>query len=379
MKVLVVPSWYPSKSYPNNGSFFKEQIEALKNSGVDVTVLCIDIPYRKTKKDFKYFIQNSYVENGVKVIRYVLPLSFLHRMPKLYYGVLKNFSKYVYRKLWHNHGFDVVQAHSFLIGGYVALHLKKLSGCKCVITEHTSKILLNALNSTEKAVLKECVEKSDAFVCVSNNLKKNVKTMTNSSKDILVYPNLLNSQFEFQTKNMEGEFVISSIGNLIPLKRMDLLIDAFCRAFSSEDKVRLEIVGAGIEHDKLVKMINKSERESQIVLRGLLSRQEVGGVLQKSHVMALLSEKETFGVSYIEALATGNVIIGVDNGGANDIVTKENGVIAHYSDAEEIAKTLRLVYENYSTYEPKKISEMCVERYGEIAFSKFYKQLFKTL
>ena len=29
MKELIIPSWYPSKSYPNNGSFFKEQAEAL--------------------------------------------------------------------------------------------------------------------------------------------------------------------------------------------------------------------------------------------------------------------------------------------------------------------------------------------------------------
>ena len=50
MKVLIIPSWYPSKSYPNNGSFFKEQAEAFKHEGIEVDILCIDIPYRKTKE-----------------------------------------------------------------------------------------------------------------------------------------------------------------------------------------------------------------------------------------------------------------------------------------------------------------------------------------
>lgn len=379
VKVLVLPSWYPSKSYPNNGIFFKEQIEALKKSNMDVTVLCIDIPYRTTKRDFKYFVKNIYIENNIKVYRYVLPLSFLHRMPKMYYKFLKYFSRYVYWRLFRKQKYDVIHAHSFLKGGYMALQLRKLLDCKCVITEHTSKILTNSLNDVEKTILKECVEGSSAFVCVSNNLKTHVESMVNSKKEILVYPNLVSGQFSFENKGYEGDFVIASVGNLIPLKRMDLLVDSFCQAFSKEEKIKLEIVGAGVEYDKLENMIINNQRENQVVLHGMLTREEVKKVLQRSHVMALISENETFGVSYIEALAMGNVIVGVNNGGANDIITEENGIIAHYSDAYEIAKTLRYIYENYALYSPVDISKACVDKYGEVAFGQFYAQLFERL
>ncbi|MFQ7120328.1 MAG: hypothetical protein ACLRPW_10415 [Intestinibacter sp.] len=98
MKVLIIPSWYPSKSYPNNGSFFKEQAEAFKREGIEVDILCIDIPYRKTRKDFSYFTKNSYVENGINVYRYVFPVGVLHRFPKLYYVFLKWIAKRIYEK-----------------------------------------------------------------------------------------------------------------------------------------------------------------------------------------------------------------------------------------------------------------------------------------
>lgn len=378
MKVLIIPSWYPSKSYPNNGSFFKEQAEAFKREGIEVDILCIDIPYRKTRKDFSYFTKNSYVENGINVYRYVFPVEVLHRFPKLYYVFLKWIAKRIYEKELKGKKYDVIQAQSFLIGGYVGVCLKKTFGCKCVITEHTSKILKSDLNQVEKKVLKKCMEESDRFVCVSENLKSNVMKMTQTQKNIEVFPNLVNEIFSYEKKEREP-FIFVSIGNLIPLKRMDLLIEAFCDTFSKTENVKLEIVGSGIEEKNLENIIKKNNRESQIVLCGALTRKEVSKVLKKSHVMALVSEKETFGIVYIEALASGNILIGSDNGGANDIITKENGIILKDSSKLELGKTLRMMYEQYSQYNSEQISKNAICKYGEKAFVRRYRQLFEEV
>ena len=332
MKVLIIPSWYPSKSYPNNGSFFKEQAEAFKREGIEVDILCIDIPYRKTRKDFSYFTKNSYVENGINVYRYVFPVGVLHRFPKLYYVFLKWIAKRIYEKELKGKKYDVIQAQSFLIGGYVGVCLKKTFGCKCVITEHTSKILKSDLNQVEKKVLKKCMEESDRFVCVSENLKSNVMKMTQTQKNIEVFPNLVNEIFSYEKKEREP-FIFVSIGNLIPLKRMDLLIEAFCDTFSKTENVKL----------------------------------------------ALVSEKETFGIVYIEALASGNILIGSDNGGANDIITKENGIILKDSSKLELGKTLRMMYEQYSQYNSEQISKNAICKYGEKAFVRRYRQLFEEV
>mgnify|MGYP000027107370 CR=1 FL=1 len=378
MKVLVIPSWYPSKNYPNNGIFFKEQTEALKRKGIDVTVLCIEIPYRKAKKEFSYIKKNYYIENGIPVYRYVFPVGILHKFPKVYYAFLKFVSERIYVKEFKEKGYDVIQAHSFLIGGYSAICLKKTFNCKCIITEHTSKILMEALNKVEKEKLKECVNESDEFVCVSNNLKKYVQKITKTQKEILVQPNMVSDLFK-SGKKTKDSFRFVSIGNLIPLKRMDLLIEAFCDAFSKEQDVSIDIYGDGPEYKRLENIIYKKDRKNQIILHGSVSREEIAQALQQSHVMALVSEKETFGVAYIEALASGNIIVGFKNGGADDIVTERNGILLSSDNVEAVSEALKKVKEEYERYNIEEIRKECKSLYGEESFSEMYIRCFENV
>ncbi len=213
MKILVIPSWYPSRSYPNNGIFFKEQAEAFKHNNCEVEILSIEIPYRKTKKDYKYFIKNEYIENGIHIYRYVFPVGILHRFPKMYYSFLNVVGKYIYNKEFKNRGNYVIHAHSFGIGGYIGVCIKKKFGVKCIITEHSSKILKQQLNKIERKILKKCVCESDEFVCVSENLKNSVVKLTGEDC-IRVYPNMVSNIFRFEKKRIKP-FSIVSIGNLI--------------------------------------------------------------------------------------------------------------------------------------------------------------------
>lgn len=45
------------------------------------------------------------------------------------------------------------------------------------------------------------MEESDRFVCVSENLKSNVMKMTQTQKNIEVFPNLVNEIFSYEKKN----------------------------------------------------------------------------------------------------------------------------------------------------------------------------------
>lgn len=371
MKILVIPSWYPSPAYPNNGSFFREQSLALFHAGAEVSVLVIEIPYRKTKKDFSYFRKHEYNDEGMRVIRYVFPLSFLHRLPRLYYFFLKCVGKRIYKKEFEKRNYMVVQAHSFFIGGYVAACLKKDFGCHCVITEHSSKILRSSLSFWEKQILKECIDVCDHFICVSHNLRDHVEKMTGKMGKAEVFPNMVSCLFDLTEKEC-SVFRFVSVGNLIAGKKMDLLIEAFVKAFSADERVTLQIVGEGEERSKLENLIRTYNRGNQIQLCGFLKRDQVSEILSRSHVMALVSEKETFGIAYVEALASGNVIVGANNGGANDIICKENGIIVQELTITEVAVALRYVYEHYELYNPGQISRACKIRYGEKAYTEAY-------
>jgi len=93
----------------------------------------------------------------------------------------------------------------------------------------------------------------------------------------------------------------------------------------------------------------------------------------------LVSEKETFGIAYIEALASGNVLIGSNNGGANDIITNNNGILLKDSSKNEVSEALRKVYEQYSQYDSEQISKDAIEKYGKKAFVKRYERMFEAI
>ena len=38
MKLLIIPSWYPTKLHQESGSFFRDRAHILKNNGLDVTI-----------------------------------------------------------------------------------------------------------------------------------------------------------------------------------------------------------------------------------------------------------------------------------------------------------------------------------------------------
>mgnify|MGYP000573917221 FL=1 len=61
------------------------------------------------------------------------------------------------------------------------------------------------------------MEESDRFVCVSENLKSNVMKMTQTQKNIEVFPNLVNEIFSYEKKEREP-FIFVSIGNFDPFK-----------------------------------------------------------------------------------------------------------------------------------------------------------------
>ncbi len=136
-------------------------------------------------------------------------------------------------------------------------------------------------------------------------------------------------------------------------------------------------MGGGKEYDTLNKMIKRENRGNQIVMTGALERDKVAELLRKSHVMALVSEQETFGIVYVEGLASGNVIIGAHNGGADDIITAQNGIFIKEFTEDSVCDAFKEVFTNYNKYNSQLISEIGQNMYGEKVFVDYYLKLFR--
>ncbi|MEG2250834.1 MAG: glycosyltransferase, partial [Bacilli bacterium] len=333
---------------------------------INVTVLFINYVYRKQKIERKFFKLYKEKNNNIILYRVDVPSFGLTRYSPLFYKYHKLIGIYMFRKIKKKGEFDLIHAHSFIKGGALALEIKKKYGIPFVITEHFSRISYNNLNSYETDILKKCCKYADCFITVSKALKRDINNIVKINFHCEIIPNLVNSNFVFEKK--DNSFVIASVGNLISGKKMDVLIKGFFEAHLVEETLELVIIGDGIQKNFLNNIIHELNAENYIKLLGSLSRNRVVKCLQKSKCMALISEKETFGVSYIEALATGNVLISYHNGGSEEIISKENGIFINKMEPELVKEAILYIYNNYNNYNIKEISKNCITHFGEEAY-----------
>jgi glycosyltransferase involved in cell wall biosynthesis len=100
------------------------------------------------------------------------------------------------------------------------------------------------------------------------------------------------------------------LGQLHPIKRVNVLIDAFARVREQLPEARLEIVGAPSAHGSdLQAQAWRLGLGDAVEFRGLIPEAEKGRALAAAHVFALLSASEGLPITPLEALACGTPVV----------------------------------------------------------------------
>lgn len=383
MHIMVIPSWYSSPRNTVHGSFFKEQFKALASSGEKITVAYNEIwPITLFGKIHEKRGINFNIEDELRTYRYkdynyfpknpLMFRSFNKRMDRLYQEIVKKEGKV-----------DIIHAHSAFWAGIAATYISKKYNIPLVITEHSSLKYAKYCKESYKKYIFEVYEKADALIAVGNGLKNELQEYVKRPIEVvsnMVELGLFNIQennSEKNTRNNEA-FKFFSCGYLEEGKGMDCLIKAFTKAFKG-DNTTLRIGADGSLKQALQNLIHELDMNNQIKLLGALSREEVSKEMKACDVFALASEHETFGVVYIEALACGKPIIGADNGGAEDIIREDNGIIAKKKDVEDLAKALIKMKDNYELYDKYKIREKTIFSYSEKVLVEKLKGVYKKV
>lgn len=380
MNILIVPSWYEARPGAQLGSFFREQALALKRSGCNVIVADATLQSMKSLKEKKLFTVQKKDDEGLMTYSYFMPSYGFMRTPKIAAKVYANNLDRLFRSIDKDgHKVDVIHAHSFYCAGVAATRIGKKYGIPVVVTEHSSAIISKKLDKQKIDLLKETVEECEKFICVGNGLKEAVIEYTRTTKDIAVIPNMVDKIFNYKEEKGSETFYFVSIGNLIQRKRFDLTIQAFAEIFRDNHNVKLTIIGDGPLKDELKNLAKAQGVENQVKFTGRMDRNSVARELQKSNVFVLASDYETFGVVYIEAMACGNPVIGTRNGGADDIINDDCGILVDTNDVLQLANAMKQIYSTYKSYDKKNIANQCDSQYGEKAISTQLKDVYSNI
>ncbi|MFW6016835.1 MAG: glycosyltransferase, partial [bacterium] len=224
---------------------------------------------------------------------------------------------------------------------------------------------------------RETYKYADQVIAVSNGLKSVLKNKFKVNAKYI--PNIVDTDIfqlnKFNKTNNNFNFI--SIGSLIKRKGMDLTIKAFNKVFADQANVKLIIIGGGPEHKNLEKLIKKLNLESRVKLTGRIERTEIAKYFNQSDCFVLASKGETFGVVFIEAMASGLPVIATRCGGPEHFIKKEQGLLIEKNNIEQLSKSMIKMYNNINDYDSKKISQMTVEQFSPESVAEQITEVYK--
>lgn len=198
----------------------------------------------------------------------------------------------------------------------------------------------NYHNNNKKYIKKiiKSVENLNYFVLVSNTLKEDYEKIV---KPTCIYiPNSLDEYPENKSKLNEKNII--SVGRLSSEKGFFDLIDVFKSVNQKYPEWCLNIVGDGVEKEKIQNKINQFMLQDNIKLHGYQSKDYINQLLSKSSIYVMTSYTESFGIVLLEAFSYGIPAIAFDsaNGPTEIISNNWDGYLVSNRDKEQMAKRI---------------------------------------
>ena len=339
MKVLYITTMYPIPEFPQQGIFFFFLVKALKKLGVDVTV-AVPIPfYDKHVKKNKW----TYEEIEINYIRFFkMPGTWdFHQTGKALYRSLA--ARLELKK------FDLYHADAALPSGYAAMLASEKFKKPFVVHGHGLDVFLDESYAGSKNCIKianNCqlvYEKADAIAGVSRKVLEHIqKRVDITGKGYVVYNGVDTERFHPISRKESNQVIITSIGNLIPLKGHDYTLKAIKMLIDQRyTNIRFKLVGRGYLEDELKAFIKELDIEEYVDFMGYISYDEVVKLLQESDIFVLPSWYEALGCVYLEAMACGVPVIGCYGSGIDEVITnRKDGFLIEGKNLKQLHFTL---------------------------------------
>ena len=142
------------------------------------------------------------------------------------------------------------------------------------------------------------------------------------------------AEFRREAGASDDDVLLTFVGRLVPIKRVDVLLRAVARARSTGARVRLAIVGDGELRNELEQLADELGIAGDVWFAGY--RGDMVPVTAASDIAVLSSDNEGTPVSLIEAAAAGTPAVSTRVGGVADVVTEETGILVAAGDGDAL-------------------------------------------
>jgi glycosyltransferase involved in cell wall biosynthesis len=150
-----------------------------------------------------------------------------------------------------------------------------------------------------------------------------------------------------QRYKQEGVVALLSVGAVVPRKGYDVLVSALAKI--EHLPWRLVIVGDCTRSATTTRLLRAEIAQlgyaERIILRGVVTTDELASLYASSDLFVLASRFEGYGMAFTEAIANGLPVVGTKVGAIAQTVPDDAGVLVPADDADALASVLRRLIE----------------------------------
>jgi N-acetyl-alpha-D-glucosaminyl L-malate synthase BshA len=247
-----------------------------------------------------------------------------------------------------SHGLDLLHCHYALphaTSAWIAREMLRENGLDVTVitTLHGTDITIVGQDRSFHPIIKFSIEKSDRITAVSQYLRdETFYAFGCAGCAVEVIHNFIDPEVYDRARyapllreTMPGRRVLMHISNFRPVKRVRDVVRVFARVMSTIPS-DLVMVGDGPERGEAEHEAESLGVSAHVHFPGKIDA--VAPLLASADLFLLPSEKESFGLSALEALASGVPVIGCRTGGLPEVVRDgETGILRDVGDIEGMA------------------------------------------
>ena len=196
------------------------------------------------------------------------------------------------------------------------------------------------------------LESVNAFIFNSRTTRRDVaEALGDMKRHVIAYPGGdrlrpdITAQMVAERSSEPGPLRLLFIGNLIPRKGLHTLVDALA---ISGPGWRLDVVGSDADAgyaSRIKRLVSEKGLSERVKFYGALDDDALKSILKESHVLAVPSSYEGFGIVYMEGMGFGLPALGTTSGAAPETIRHGlNGFLVAPDDVSGLAQhVMRLV------------------------------------
>jgi glycosyltransferase involved in cell wall biosynthesis len=241
---------------------------------------------------------------------------------------------------------DIIQTHLIdadLLGFFVSLLMRK----PVIVTIHSYPFPTETRHGLRYRIISLF---NSRFICVSNTVKDHFSRATGiaSGRIDVVHNGIPLAEFSKEGNEQEraalrrqfsipGDHrIVGTVARLIEDKGHRYLLSAVPSILAAHPKTTVLLVGDGELRAELVALCHELAIERRVIFAG--TRTDIPDLLDIMDIFVYPTFREALGISVIEAMAMGKVIVATDDAAIPELITGgQEGLLVHPGDPQGIA------------------------------------------